>query len=197
MKVLSDAKSLIMFQIIAASSPGGLRTTELNRDLQITLKQLYMRISNLVNAGLARRQGGRYFLTSYGKLMVASLEIMNKASSNFEKLVAIDSMEASNIANNMPEEERRKIVEILISNQQIKEILLLQRGKSQSSLDDDRPLSVIGPPEQDTERKEVQILALFIYIVNLTPNENVHCTVLPCSCLIELLYAFSGGCSCF
>jgi predicted transcriptional regulator len=138
MKVLSDAKSLIMFQIIAASSPGGLRTTELNRDLRITLKQLYMRISSLVNAGLARRQGGRYFLTSYGKLMVASLEIMNKASSNFEKLVAIDSMEASNIANNMPEEERRKIVEILISNQQIKEILLLQRGKSQSSLDDDR-----------------------------------------------------------
>ena len=138
MKVLSAAKSLIMFQIIAASSPGGLRTTELNRDLQITLKQLYMRISSLVNAGLARRQGGRYFLTSYGKLMVASLEIMNKASSNFEKLVAIDSMEASNIANNMPEEERRKIVEILISNQQIKEILLLQRGKSQSSLDDDR-----------------------------------------------------------
>jgi predicted transcriptional regulator len=138
MKVLSDAKSLIMFQIIAASPPGGLRTTELNRNLQITLKQLYMRISNLVNAGLARRQGGRYFLTSYGKLIVASLDIMDKASANFEKLVAIDSMEASNIANNMPEEERRKIVEILISSQQIKEILLLQRGKSQSSLDDDR-----------------------------------------------------------
>jgi predicted transcriptional regulator len=137
MKVLSDAKSLIMFQIIAASSPSGLRTTELNRDLQITLKQLYMRISNLVNAGLARRQGGRYFLTSYGKLIVASLDVMDKASANFEKLVAIDSMAASNIANNMPEEERRKIVEILISNQQIKEILLLQR-KSQSSLDDDR-----------------------------------------------------------
>lgn len=138
MKVLSEAKSLIMFQIIAASSPGGLSTTELNRDLQITIKQLYMRISNLVNAGLARRQDGRYSLTSYGKLIVASLDIMNKASANFEKLVAIDSMEASNIANNMPEEERRKIVEILISNQQIQEILLLQRKKSQSSLDDDR-----------------------------------------------------------
>jgi predicted transcriptional regulator len=63
MKVLSDSKSLTMFQIIAASSAGGLRTSELNRDLQITLKQFYMRISNLVKAGLARRQGGRYFLT--------------------------------------------------------------------------------------------------------------------------------------
>jgi predicted transcriptional regulator len=141
MKVLSDAKSLIMFQTIAASSPGGLRTSELNRDLQITLKQLYMRISNLVNAGLARRQGGRYFLTSYGKLIVASLDIMDKASANFEKLVAIDSMEASNIANNMPVEERRKIIEILISNRQIKEILLLQRENLQSSLHDDKTLA--------------------------------------------------------
>jgi predicted transcriptional regulator len=141
MKVLSDAKSLTMFQIIAASSPGGLRTTELNRDLQITLKQFYMRISNLVKAGLARRQGSRYFLTSYGKLIVASLDIMDKASANFEKLVAIDSMEASNIANNMPVEERRKIIEILISNRQIKEILLLQRENLQSSLHDDKTLA--------------------------------------------------------
>lgn len=138
MKVLSDTKSLKMFQIIAASSPGGLRTTELNQDLQVTLKQLYSRISNLVKAGLARRQGGRYFLTSYGKLIVASLDLMDKASAYFEKLVAIDSMEAPNISNNMPEEERQKIVGILISNQQIKEILLLHRGKSQSSLNDDR-----------------------------------------------------------
>jgi predicted transcriptional regulator len=141
MKVLSDAKSLTMFQIIAASSPGGLKTTELNRDLQITLKQFYMRISNLVKAGLARRQGSRYFLTSYGKLIVASLDIMDKASATFEKLVAIDSMEASNIANNMPVEERRKIVEILISNRQIKEILLLQGGNLQSSLHDDKTLA--------------------------------------------------------
>jgi hypothetical protein len=141
MKVLSDAKSLTMFQLIAASSPGGLRTMELNRNLQITLKQFYMRISNLVSAGLARRQGGRYFLTSYGKLIVASLDIMGKASANFEKLVAIDSMEAPNIANNMPAEERRKIVEILISNRQIKEILLLQGAKLQSSLHDEKTLS--------------------------------------------------------
>jgi predicted transcriptional regulator len=147
MKVLSDTNSLAMFQIIAASSPGGLRTTQLNGDLQITLKQFYVRISKLVNAGLARRQGGRYFLTSYGKLILASLDIMDKASSYFEKLVAIDSMEATNIANNMPEEERRKIVEILISNRQIKDILLLRGGDLQSGLRD-----------HDTQSEQVQRL---------------------------------------
>jgi hypothetical protein len=141
MKVLSDAKSLTMFQLIASSSPGGLRTMELNRALRITLKHFYMRISNLVSAGLARLQGGRYFMTSFGKLIVASLDIMGKTSANFEKLVAIDSMETPNIANNMPEEERRRIVEILISNRQIKEILLLQGAKLQSSLHDDESIS--------------------------------------------------------
>lgn len=138
MKVLSDTKSLLLFQTIAACPPNGLRTSELNRDLQLTLKQLYMRMSYLVRAGLVLRKTGRYCLTSYGKVILTSLDIMNNASANFQKLVAIDSMERSIIANNMPEEERRKIVEILISNQQIKEILLLRRGKSQSSLNDDR-----------------------------------------------------------
>jgi hypothetical protein len=49
---------------------------------------------------------------------------MNTASANYQKLVAIDTIRASDIANNMPEEERRKIVEILISNQQIRDVLL-------------------------------------------------------------------------
>lgn len=86
------------------------------------------------------------FLTSYGKLISSSLDMMNKASAHFEKLVAIDSMESSNIANNMPEEEGRKIVEILISNRQIKEILLLQRRNLRSSLHDDKNPITTYPP---------------------------------------------------
>lgn len=93
-------------------------------------------MSYLVRAGLVLRKTGRYFLTSYGKVILTSLDIMNNASANFQKLVAIDSMERSIIANNMPEEERRKIVEILISNQQIKEILFLQGGTLRSNMYD-------------------------------------------------------------
>jgi predicted transcriptional regulator len=135
MKALSDTKSLILFQTIAASSPGGLRTSELNYNLQLPLKQLYTRISLLAKAGLVRRQDGRYYLTSYGKVIRASLDVMNNASVNYQKLVAIDKIKASDVANNMPEEERRKIVEILISNRQIKEVLL-QEGMLRSDLDD-------------------------------------------------------------
>lgn len=53
-----------------------------------------------------------------------SLDIMNKASSNYHKLLAIDTIEASSISNAMPEEERKKIVQVLIQNRQIKDILL-------------------------------------------------------------------------
>ncbi len=50
---------------------------------------------------------------------------MNKASFNYHKLVAIDAIETLNVNNNaMPEEERKKIVQVLIQNRQIKDILL-------------------------------------------------------------------------
>ena len=52
------------------------------------------------------------------------MDIMNKASFNYHKLVAIDTIEESNVNNGMPEEERKKIVQVLIQNRQIKDILL-------------------------------------------------------------------------
>ena len=49
---------------------------------------------------------------------------MNKASFNYHKLVAIDTIGVLNIANAIPEEESKKIVQVLIQNRQIKDILL-------------------------------------------------------------------------
>ena len=123
MKALADVKSLILFETISVSSPSGLRSNDLNRNLRLTSKQLYSRVSSLVRAGLVRKQSGRYSLTSYGRVIQISLNIMNKASFNYHKLLAIDTIEASSISNAMPEEERKKIVQVLIHNRQIKDIL--------------------------------------------------------------------------
>jgi DNA-binding HxlR family transcriptional regulator len=123
-KALSDVKSLVLFETVAASYPQGLRSNDLNRYLQLTSKQLYSRISLLANAGLVKKRSGRYFLTSYGRVICASLNIMNKASLNYHKLVAIDAIEASNVNNAFPEEERKNIVRILIQNKQVMGILL-------------------------------------------------------------------------
>jgi DNA-binding HxlR family transcriptional regulator len=124
MEALSDVKSLVLFETVAASYPSGLRSNDLNRDLQLTSKQLYSRISLLANAGLVKKRSGRYFLTSYGRVIHASLNIMNKASLNYHKLVAIDAIDASNVNNAFPEEERKNIVYTLIQNKQVRNILL-------------------------------------------------------------------------
>jgi DNA-binding HxlR family transcriptional regulator len=124
MKALSDVKSFVLFETVAASYPQGLRSNDLNRYLQLTSKQLYSRISLLANAGLVKKRSGRYFLTSYGRVIHASLNIMNQASLNCHKLVAIDAIEASNVNNAFPEKERKNIVRILIQNKQVRDILL-------------------------------------------------------------------------
>jgi DNA-binding HxlR family transcriptional regulator len=124
MKALSDVRSLVLFETVAASYPPGFRSNDLNQNLRLTSKQLYSRISSLVNAGLVKKRSGRYFLTSYGRIIRASLNIMNKASLNYHKLVAIDAIEASNVNNTFPEEERKNIVQVLIQNKQVRDILL-------------------------------------------------------------------------
>ena len=124
MKALSDVKSLVLFETVAASSPSGLRSDDLNRNLRLTPKQLYSRISSLLTSGLVKKQSGRYSLTSYGRVIRASLNIMNKASLNYHKLVAIDAIEASNVNNTFPEKERKNIVQILVQNKQVRDILL-------------------------------------------------------------------------
>jgi DNA-binding HxlR family transcriptional regulator len=124
MKALSDVKSLILFETVASSSPSGLRSDDLNRNVRLTPKRLYSRISSLVNAGLVKKQSGRYFLTSYGRIIRSSLDIMNKASLYYTKLAAIDTIEASNVNNTFPEEERKNIVQILVQNKQVRDILL-------------------------------------------------------------------------
>lgn len=123
MKALSEVKSLILFETIGAH-PTGLRSDDLNRNLRLTSKQLYSRISLLVNVGLVKKQSGRYNLTSYGKVIQASLNIMNKASLYYPKLVAIDAIESSNVNNTFPEEERKNIVLSLVQNKQVRDILL-------------------------------------------------------------------------
>lgn len=102
LRVLSDIKSFILYETIIASR-SGLRSSDLNRNLQLTQKQLYPRISLLVKGGLIKKQCGKYYLTSYGRVIRASVDIMNKASFDYHKLTSIDTIEKSNIAKAIPE----------------------------------------------------------------------------------------------
>jgi hypothetical protein len=70
-----------------------------------------------------KRQKGRYFVTSFGKVIYEAQRLLESAVKNLWSLKAIDSLGVA-IDDNMPKEERVKIINLMISNPQIKEILL-------------------------------------------------------------------------
>jgi len=120
-KLISDDKSLLIFCTIYLASGDSSET--IRAELKLTRKQYYSRISRLIKAGLVKRQKGKYFLTAFGKVIYDSQKLLGTAVKNYWKLKAIDSLGVANDSN-MPKEERRRIIEELIGNRQIKDILL-------------------------------------------------------------------------
>ncbi|MDQ6865058.1 MAG: hypothetical protein M3044_14690 [Thermoproteota archaeon] len=113
-KAISDDKSLMLFNTIALD--GSIIISRLN----LTRKQYYSRMSELTTAGLVRRINGRYSITSFGKVVYKAQELIGMAVQCSSKLQAIDSVESPKF----PAAELSKIIDTLISNSEIKEILV-------------------------------------------------------------------------
>ena len=76
LKAISNDKSLVLFNTIAlASGNAGALITR----LELTKKQYYSRMSELINAGLMIRQNGSYFLTSFGKVVYEAHVLIGQA----------------------------------------------------------------------------------------------------------------------
>lgn len=120
-RLIMDDKSRLMFGTIFLMN--GESSDVLINQLKLTRKQFYSRISRLVKARLIRRQKGKYFLTSYGTVIYVTHRLLENAVKNYWRLKSLDLIEVAN-KNNIPKEERVKIIDQLIANQQIKKILL-------------------------------------------------------------------------
>ena len=118
LKAISDEISLELFRIVTLTKPN----TEIPiSKTKLTRKQYYSRMSELMKAGLIKRTNGKYTLTAFGKLIYYNALItMENATSIYWKLKAIDSLEMS---NDLPVEERKKLIDNLIENTGIREIL--------------------------------------------------------------------------
>jgi hypothetical protein len=114
---LSDNISVGLFTMIAHERTSSIT---LRNNVNITRKQYYSRLSKLIKAGLIKRSNGRLILTAFGKLVYQVQKTIEDASANQWKLRAIDSIELS---DDLPKEERRKLLESLIDNKQIRDIL--------------------------------------------------------------------------
>ena len=117
---ISDDKALILFKSIAISN--GDKYIPL-REMNLTTKQYYSRISGLIAAGLIRRHRGRYFLTLLGKVVYYSQMTIGKTLSYYWKLTAIESIGMSPDTK-LREEEIIQLINALIDDHTIKDILI-------------------------------------------------------------------------
>ena len=114
---LSDEQSVILFTTIAT---GDINSIELRSKISLTRKQYYSRLSRMIRVGLIRRRSGKLVVTAFGKIVFRSQKIVENANNNQWKLKVLDSIDVS---EELPREERRKLLDNLIENKQLKEIL--------------------------------------------------------------------------
>jgi DNA-binding HxlR family transcriptional regulator len=114
---ISDKESLELFKFIAINDED---SDSLRTKTNLTRKQYYSRLSRMTKAGLVKRKKGKHSLTAFGKVVYDAQTIIEKAVNNFWRLKAIDSLEVS---NDLPEDERIKLIDSLLDNKHIKEIL--------------------------------------------------------------------------
>ena len=113
LKKISDDKALTLFNSIAISDGHGYIPL---REMNITTKQYYSRISGLMNAGLIRRDNGKYSLTLVGKIVYDAHLKIGKALSYYWKLKAIESIEMSSPGAGLSKEELTQLINTLIDN---------------------------------------------------------------------------------
>jgi predicted transcriptional regulator len=117
LKSISDEESLELFKSIALKDSD---SESLRNKTKMTRKQYYSRMSRLMRTGLIKRKNGRHTLTAFGKVIYDTQITIENAINNYWKLKAIDSLEMS---NDLPAEERKKLIDNLIENNGIREIL--------------------------------------------------------------------------
>jgi len=120
LKAIADDKSLVLFNTIAIA--GGDSDILITR-LGVTRKQFYLRMAALQKTGLISRRNRQYVLTSLGLIVYDAQLMIRKAINTYWKLKAIDSLE---IEHRLPADERNKIIDTLIDNQDIIKILVKQ-----------------------------------------------------------------------
>lgn len=116
---LSDEQSVELFTMIATKDISSL---ELRNKVSkyLTRKQYYSRLSKMAGVGLIKRRNGKLVLTSFGKIVNESKVILEAAQTSQWRLKVLDSIDVS---DELPTEERKKLLDNLIENERIKEIL--------------------------------------------------------------------------
>ena len=120
LKKISDDKALTLFNNIAlAKDNSHIPLKEMN----LSTKQYYSRISGLTSAGLIKKKQGQYCLTALGKVVYNAHTVIGKALSYYWKMKALESIQSS-AGRELAREDMLMLIQSLIDNHQVRDILL-------------------------------------------------------------------------
>jgi hypothetical protein len=120
LKKISDDKALTLFNNLAlAKDNSHIPLKEMN----LSTKQYYSRISGLTSAGLIKKKQGHYCLTALGKVVYNAHAIIGKALGYYWKMKAIESIQSS-AGRELAREDMLMLIQSLIDNHQVRDILL-------------------------------------------------------------------------
>ncbi len=103
---LADEHTLKMFR---AASIGWKASPETRNDLELTRKQYYTRLQNLLKLQLIKKYQGVYRHTTLGSIVADNqLKPLEEALSQYWNLVAADELKRSKA---LPDEEKTKIID--------------------------------------------------------------------------------------
>ena len=118
LKAISNDKALTLFNTVALSTG---KTDMLLSTMNLTRKQYYSKMERLSKQGLLVRKGGRYYLTTLGKVLYELQSTLGVALDNYWKLKAIDSLLTPPA---LPEFELNKMIDTLLENNDLKKLIL-------------------------------------------------------------------------
>jgi hypothetical protein len=93
------------------------------KEMNLSTKQYYSRISGLTSAGLIKKKQGHYCLTALGKVVYNAHAIIGKALGYYWKMKAIESIQSS-AGRELAREDMLMLIRSLIDSHQVRDILL-------------------------------------------------------------------------
>ena len=115
LSLIAERKCSIIFSTIGElEGPAELQITRLN----MTRKQFYSRISQLLKNDLIRKTHGKYELTLFGKVVFGIENKIQHSIDNYWKLKAIETLDES-----LPEIEKTKLINSIVDDPLIRDLL--------------------------------------------------------------------------
>ena len=100
----------------------------------LTRKQFYTRLNELITRGIIKREKGKYYLTTFGKIVYdLTFEYMRKLDSVIEDCWKFKALDLLDISDEFTNDEKRKMMEHMFNH--INQNMRVQEEKKQKEND--------------------------------------------------------------